>query len=180
MDAVLYRRAFPNDVEACIALRGRTRENAYSIEQLRAIGVTLETWRLGIADGSWPGYVGIINGELIGFCFGDRASGEITVLALSPQYERKGIGKALLNLMVEELRGFGFAKLFLGCSPNPDVRSHGFYRHLGWKPTGEIDGNNDEILEYFPPSRPVATTQAPPLGAADSPSPCAFRDPASE
>ncbi|MER2177626.1 MAG: GNAT family N-acetyltransferase, partial [Stenotrophomonas maltophilia] len=27
------------------------------------------------------------------------------------------------------------------------VRSHGFYRHLGWRPTGEIDSLGDEVLE---------------------------------
>jgi hypothetical protein len=41
----------------------------------------------------------------------------------------------------------GHQRLFLGCAKEPLVRSHGFYRHLGWRPTGQVDANDDEILE---------------------------------
>ncbi len=76
---VVYRPAVPADAAACIDLRGRTRENAFSAEQLAALGITVKSWAAGIAQG-------------------------------------------------------GF-------------RSHGFYRHLGWRPTGEIDDLGDEVLE---------------------------------
>ncbi|MDM0042667.1 GNAT family N-acetyltransferase [Variovorax sp. J22G21] len=147
---VIYRRATPEDTPGCIALRGKTRENAFSIEQLKAIGVTLESWRTSIGDGSLPGYVSTVEGELAGYCFGERNTGEIAVLALLPEYEGHGIGKALLDLMIEEFRGLGFKRLFLGCSRDPDVRSYGFYRHLGWTPTGTVNAANDEVLEYLP------------------------------
>jgi hypothetical protein len=32
-------------------------------------------------------------------------------------------------------------------SADPTVRAHGFYRALGWRPTGERTANGDEILE---------------------------------
>lgn len=146
---VIYRKAVPEDTPGCIDLRGKTRENAFSVEELQALGITLDSWRAGIADGSLLGYVGLVDGELAGYCFGDRDTGEIAVLALLPAHEGQGIGKALLDLMVEEFQGLGFKRLFLGCSPDPHVRSHGFYRHLGWKPTGEFDAAGDEVLEYL-------------------------------
>lgn len=145
---VTYRKAVPEDTAACIDLRGRTRENAFSVEQLAALGVTLESWQSGIRDGSFPGYVAMVEERMAGYCFGDRDSGEIVVLALLPEYEGKGIGKALLERMVEDFRGWGFARLFLGCSSDPNSRSYGFYRHLGWTSTGTLDPANDEILEY--------------------------------
>ena len=37
---------------------------------------------------------------------------------------------------------------FLDCSPDPKVRSYGFYRHLGWQSTGALDTHGDEILEF--------------------------------
>ncbi|MFH0131981.1 GNAT family N-acetyltransferase [Variovorax sp. VaC1] len=148
---VVYRKAVPQDTPACIDLRGKTRENAFSVEELKAIGITLESWQSAIADGSLPGYVAQVDGELAGYCFGERETGEIAVLALLPAYEGKGIGKELLGLMVEAFRALGFKRLFLGCSSDPQVRSHGFYRHLGWKPTGEIDAAGDEVLEYLLP-----------------------------
>ena len=59
-------------------------------------------------------------------------------------------GKTLLDMMVRDLRALGFERLFLGCSADPKTRSHGFYRHLGWRSTGKFDAAGDEILEYFP------------------------------
>lgn len=142
-----YRKAVPDDAAACIEIRGRTRENAFSEEQLNALGITVDTWREGIRDGSAPGYVCCVDEAVVGYCFADRESGEILVLALLPAYERAGIGRRLLQLMVQELRAHGFTKLFLGCSTDPATRSYGFYRHLGWQSTGQLDAAGDEILE---------------------------------
>jgi len=43
----------------------------------------------------------------------------------------------------------------LGITPqsaaaDPAVRAHGFYRKLGWHPTGERTTNGDEILQLPP------------------------------
>ncbi|MEB1530149.1 N-acetyltransferase family protein [Xanthomonas sp. WHRI 7945] len=145
---ISYRAAVPADAADCIDLRGRTRENAFSAEQLAALGITVDSWQAGIANGSFPGHVAEAGGRMVGYCFGDRDSGEIIVLALLPAWEGKGLGKALLARMVEDFRAWGFTRLFLGCAADPAVRSHGFYRHLGWRPTGEIDDLGDEVLEY--------------------------------
>lgn len=147
---VAYRIATPDDTAECIALRGKTRENSFSIEQLKELGVTLESWKAGISNGSLLGYVGVNEGEIIGYCFGDSETGEIVVLALLPEYENKGVGKALLNQMIGSFHSLGFDRLFLGCSSDPKARSYGFYRHLGWHSTGLCDDAGDEILEYFP------------------------------
>ena len=71
------------------------------------------------------------------------------MLALLPQYENRGIGKTLLDLMVRDFERLGFKRLFLGCSADPATRSYGFYRHLGWRSTGTFDAFNDEVLEYY-------------------------------
>lgn len=131
----------------CIEIRGLTRENAFSAEALQALGITVDTWSAGIRDGSCPGVVACVDGQMAGYCFGDRDSGEIVVLALRPEHEGKGLGKALLQRVVEDFRRLGMHRLFLGCSSDPGVRSHGFYRHLGWRPTGEVDDLGDEVLE---------------------------------
>jgi GNAT superfamily N-acetyltransferase len=146
---IAYRRALPGDTPACLVLRGMTRENALSVEKLAALGITLESWRSAIADGSLPGHVATVGGEIVGYCFGERETGEIVVLALLPNHEGRGVGKTLLNLVVDELKALGFTRLFLGCSSDPAVRSYGFYRHLGWTSTGTFDDRDDEILEYL-------------------------------
>jgi ribosomal protein S18 acetylase RimI-like enzyme len=146
---VTYRQAVPEDTAACLILRGKTRENAVSVERLQQAGITLESWAAGIRDGSLPGHVAVCGGEIVGYCFGDSRTGEVVVLALLPAYERQGIGRHLLGLMVAQLGRGGFKRLFLGCSSDPRTRSYGFYRHLGWRSTGTFDAANDEILGYF-------------------------------
>jgi len=146
---LIYRSAVSEDIAACIELRGQTRENSVSAERLRALGVTHQSWSGGVAAGSLPGHVCLDEGKIIGYCFGDRATGEVVVLALLPAWEGKGIGKCLLGMVIEDFTRLGFQRLFLGCSSNPEVRSYGFYRHLGWRSTGTLDAHQDEVLEYF-------------------------------
>lgn len=146
---IAYRRAVPEDTPACVVLRGMTRENAFSVERLAEAGVTLESWRAAIADDSLPGHVATVEGRIVGYCFGERETGEIAVLALLPEHEGQGAGRTLLNLVVAEFRALGLTRLFLSCSSDPAVRSYGFYRHLGWTSTGTFDDRNDEILEYL-------------------------------
>ncbi|MFK1068574.1 GNAT family N-acetyltransferase [Pseudomonas aeruginosa] len=149
MTNLTFRPANPDDASLCIKIRGLTRENAFSEEELGALGITTESWSTGIRDGSCPGFVACMDGQMIGYCFGDRDTGEIVVLALLPSYEGRGIGKTLLAMMIEKLEHQGFQRLFLACSSDPNVRSYSFYRHLGWKPTGERDESGDEILELL-------------------------------
>jgi GNAT superfamily N-acetyltransferase len=143
------RPATADDVPACLDLRGRTRENAIPAERLAAMGITAESWSADVRSGLLPGHVCSDGAAIVGYCFGDASTGEVVVLALLPAYEGRGIGRRLLGLVVEHLARAGHARLFLGCSSDPRTRSHGFYRHLGWRSTGSIDANGDEVLELF-------------------------------
>ena len=144
-----YRAAIPADAGQCVIVRGQTRQNAASPEWLRSIGVTPESWAANIGSGALPGHVCTADENIIGFCFGARASGEIEVLAMLPEFENLGIGKELLGRTCETLAQLGHRRLFLACSPEPSSRSYGFYRHLGWRSTGTFDDQGDEILELY-------------------------------
>jgi GNAT superfamily N-acetyltransferase len=144
-----YRPAVPEDVAECIVVRGKTRQNAFSEDQLRDIGITSTSWAENVRTGAVSGYVCIAAGAIVGFCFGMSDTGEIAVVAILPDFEGRGIGKALLGRTSEVLATLGHTRLFLGCSPDPDSRSYGFYRHLGWRSTGTFDQHGDEILEIF-------------------------------
>ncbi|MFQ1061965.1 GNAT family N-acetyltransferase [Bordetella trematum] len=148
MKQTLLRPAVPEDARECLRIRGLTRENAYSAQDLEALGITVQSWRAGIENGSCPGYVAHVDGQMAGYCFADRDSGEILVLALLPAHEGQGLGRALLERMIEDMRWRGFKRLFLACNSDPKVRSHGFYRHLGWEETGQRDEFGDDILAY--------------------------------
>src|SRR5262245_34555463 len=120
-----FRPATAEDIPACLALRGRTRENAISAERLAAMGITVESWAGDVSSGSLPGFVCVDEESIVGYCFGDKAAGEVVVLALLPPYEARGIGKHLLELVVGVLAQAGHRRLFLGCSSDPATRSHG-------------------------------------------------------
>ena len=145
-----HRPAVPEDAPACIALRGRTRQNAVPAERLAAYGITAASWADGIRSGATPGCVCMDGDTLVGYCFGDRATGEVLVLALLPAFEGQGLGRDLLARVVRQLAGLGWTRLVLGCSTDPASRSHGFYRHLGWQPTGQLDAHGDEIVALVP------------------------------
>ncbi len=144
-----YRSALPEDAAECVAVRGKTRQNAFSEEQLRSIGVTVESWGENIRSGALPGHVCTSEQNIVGYCFGSRETGEIEVLVVLPDFENRGIGRELLKRTTEQLAELGHSRLFLGCSPYPTSRSYGFYRHLGWRSTGTFDKNGDEILEIL-------------------------------
>lgn len=143
----VYRAAHPDDAPVCIDIRGRTRENAFSVDELLALGISAETWREAIERGTVPGYVCCVDDQVVGYCFADAFTGEVLVLALLPEHEGAGVGRALLQRVVNDFRKRGFNRLYLSCSADPAVRSYGFYRHLGWIPTGQRDEAGDDILE---------------------------------
>ncbi len=145
-----YRLALPDDIAACVDLRGRTRENAVPPERLAALGVTVASWSAQVRTGELLGHVAWQGAQMAGYAFGDVQTGEVVVVALLPAYEGRGVGAALLSRLVADLRARGHARLFLGCASDPAVRSHGFYRHLGWRPTGRRDRLGDEELELLP------------------------------
>ena len=143
-----YRAAVAGDVDQCIEIRGLTRENAFSRADLAELGITPESWAEGIEQGESFGYVCTHDQQIVGYCFGEAEQGEILVLALLPEYENQGIGKKLLDLVVNDMQTAGLERLFLSCVADSQVRSYGFYRYLGWVSTGEFDDAGDEILEY--------------------------------
>lgn len=149
MSPLHFRPATAADAPACVTLRGLTRENAISVAQLEAMGITAESWAGAVAAGELPGFVCTDEAAIVGYCFGDKSTGEVVVLALLPAYEGRGIGKRLLALVVNVLVQAGHQRLFLGCSPDPAVRSYSFYRQQGWVSTGSFDDNGDEVLELL-------------------------------
>lgn len=157
MSKFQFHSALPRHIAACIELRGKTSQNAASATRLAELGVTEASWSDDVRSGRLPGVLAFAGDELAGYCFGDVGSGEIVVLALLPAHEDQGLGRALLDRCMSLLREHGHQRLFLGCSADPASRSHGFYRRLGWKPTGKRDRLGDEELEFLftsPPADP--------------------------
>lgn len=148
---VRMRRANALDIGECVSIRGKTSENAVSESRLAELGITVASWGAQVAAGELLGFVTLSADHIVGYCFGDVRTGEIVVLALLPDYEGRGIGRALLGEAMQSLHRLGHTRLFLGCNSLSHIRSFGFYRHLGWRSTGRTDPHGDEELEYLFP-----------------------------
>jgi len=151
MDLTL-RAAEPSDIADMFALRSRTRGNAMTREELGELGITPASTAALMRSGRLRGWVCTEGSALVGFCSGDTVSGEVLVLAVLPAFEHRGIGTRLLLAVIAALRHAGCQRVWLAASSDPRVRSHGFYRALGWRPTGEKLANGDELLEWQPPA----------------------------
>ena len=143
---VAYRSAKASDFRRCIEIRGMTRDNPVPAHVLTQMGITEQTWVPQIESGKIVGVVCEVEDRIVGYCNGDVTTGEILVVALLPAFENRGIGKELLARVSKMLFSAGSDTLWLAASPNPATRAYGFYRHIGWVPTGEYDTQGEEIL----------------------------------
>jgi GNAT superfamily N-acetyltransferase len=80
------------------------------------------------------GWVCEINQKIVGFSIVDLQDNNIWALFLRPEYERKGIGRQLHDVMIDWYFQQTQNTVWLGTSPN--TRAEGFYRKAGWKEIG--------------------------------------------
>ena len=147
MSDLNIREAVASDIDALFDIRARTRENAIPRTYLESIGITTESWTASLTSGNDRTWVCVDGNAPVAFCAADAVHGEVVVLAVLPDYEQRGIGKRLLDEAVTWLRSRGCGRIWLAANPDPGVRSHGFYRSQGWRPTGEVQERaGDEIL----------------------------------
>lgn len=126
-----YREITAADMPALFYVRTRTRENAYSLEQLSRLGITPESVTQKL-DTSFKGWLCTVADQVIAFCMADCSSGELWVIAVLPQYEGRGIGGQLMGLAEQWLWQSGCTRAWLTTDVDTTLRAYGFYRHRGW------------------------------------------------
>ena len=77
------------------------------------------------------------DGAVQGFAVADPRDGTIFGLFIHPDYEGRGIARALLPRACEDLRAAGFAAATL--TTGAGTRAERFYRENGWRETGRQD-----------------------------------------
>ncbi len=134
-----FREILASDVPALFEMRPRTRENAMTVEELARIGITEETV-IGSFSVSCRGWLCADSGEVVGFTIADRATGELAVVAVLPDYESRGIGGTLMGLAEGWLWESGCTRAWLTTDIDTRLRAYGFYRHRGWS-DWKVEGN---------------------------------------
>ncbi len=140
----MLREMTPDDLAEVFEVRTATIENAISMEQLQQYGITIESLTIALQT-DVKGWVDVASNKITGFVMGNSSTAELEVLAVLPEYDRRGIGAALLMQMQAWLFSNGHKRIWLKTTPDKSLRAYGFYQHFGWQPTGEIDGE-DEIF----------------------------------
>lgn len=128
----MIREITVNDIPALFVVRTQTRENAMSLEELESIGITPDSMEVAV-NGSHKGWLFEEDGEVGGFAMGDSKKSELTVMAMLPAHEGKGIGGVLLSNVENWLQSEGCEKIWLTTDINPSLRAYGFYLSQGWE-----------------------------------------------
>jgi ribosomal protein S18 acetylase RimI-like enzyme len=126
------REARLSDIPEMHALRLSVRENALN----NPSSVTHEHY-LSLLTGKGRGFVCEEDGEIVGFAIADLKASNVWALFVSPQHERRGIGRSLLDQLVRVFREEGLVVVWL--STDPGTRAERFYRAAGWTATGLTD-----------------------------------------
>ncbi|MNL47638.1 putative acetyltransferase [compost metagenome] len=90
------------------------------------------------------GWVCEIENQIVGFAIADLQDNNIWALFLLPEFEGKGIGKKLHDIMLNWYFETGKESVWLGTSPN--TRAEKFYEKSGWKRNG-MHGENEVKFE---------------------------------
>ena len=133
------------DIKDILDIRVSTKENHFSMTDLAIVGVTQESIAEWL-EGSVKGWLCEISGKPAGFALADSKTAEVLVVACYPEYEKRGLGKALMLKVHEWLWSYDHDEIWLWSDHDPGIRAYGFYRKLGYEPTGATKGS-DELLK---------------------------------
>jgi GNAT superfamily N-acetyltransferase len=134
------RPATAGDVPAMHRIRKSVTENALS--EGANFGEDDYVPFLGTQGESWIGEYG---GQMAGFGSLDRTNASIWALFTDPNFEGRGVGKAILNHMILQARSLGTDTLQL--TTTHGTRAEQFYRRQGWVQTGTAP--NGEVVLTF-------------------------------
>ena len=134
------RTAVAGDIPEIHRVRASVRENTlpdYSVITDESILEHLE--RLG------HGWVYEVEGRIVGIAIANRVEASIWALFVEPEFESRGIGRALHDEMLTWLRYCGLRTATLGTAPG--TRAAGFYETAGWR-FQEIDASGEAVYEF--------------------------------
>jgi GNAT superfamily N-acetyltransferase len=130
---VQIREAVLNDIPAIFAIRTAVKENSATMQRLAELGITPAYISEGLKS-HYKGWVADDDGRVVGFSIADKTDNSIWAMFVLPDFESRGLGRALMARAVEWLLECGADRIWL--TTGPDTRAAGFYLHLGWTPTG--------------------------------------------
>lgn len=136
---MIFREATVNDIPQIQAVRHSVKENVLSNPAL----VTNDDCKEYITNRG-KGWVCEVGNHVVAFAIADLAGNNIWALFVSPEYEKKGIGKKLHNIMLNWYFSQGKENVWL--STAQETRAEQFYKMNGWRNAG-MQKNNEVRFE---------------------------------
>jgi GNAT superfamily N-acetyltransferase len=126
---MIFREAQITDIPQIQIVRNSVKENALSDSSVVTDKDCEEYLTL-----RGKGWVCEVNNVIAGFAIIDLKEKNIWALFVNPEYEKKGIGKKLQDIMLNWYFDQHDTMLWLGTAPG--TRAESFYRKSGWKEVG--------------------------------------------
>jgi GNAT superfamily N-acetyltransferase len=126
---MIIREATVSDIPALQIIRHAVKENVLSNPAL----VTDEDCADYITNRG-KGWVAVIDEVITGFAIADLEDHNIWALFIHPDYEKRGIGKQLHDIMVDWYFTQTTHPIWLSTDAN--TRAEAFYRKAGWQAVG--------------------------------------------
>lgn len=132
------RSATARDADDLFDIRCSVNQNHQSREELATLGITVESVAEMIRGGDYVTTIAEVDGRAVGVTMAQISEGYIFAAFIRPDYEGRGIGRALMKAAENGLRSAGVEEAWLSTGAEPSLRAAGFYRHLGWREAGSL------------------------------------------
>lgn len=136
-----FRQAIPEDIPQIQIVRNSVKENQLSNPNLIPDELVEE-----FITKRGKGFVCEIDDKIVGFSIVDFVENNVWALFLLPDFEGKGIGKKLHQLMLDEY--FSKTKETIWLSTEANSRAEIIYKKQGWKNAG-FHGNEVKFEMSF-------------------------------
>ena len=136
-----FRQAIPEDIPQIQIVRNSVKENQLSNPNLIPDDLVEE-----FITKRGKGFVCEIDKKIVGFSIVDFVENNVWALFLLPEFEGKGIGKKIHQLMLDEY--FSKTKETIWLSTEANSRAETFYKKQGWKNAG-LHGNEVKFEMSF-------------------------------
>lgn len=136
-----FRQATTEDIPQIQIVRNSVKENQLSNPNLIPDDLVEE-----FITKRGKGFVCEIDDKIVGFSIVDFVENNVWALFLLPEFEGKGIGKKLHQLMLDEY--FSKTKETIWLSTEANSRAETFYKKQGWKNAGFL-GNEMKFEMSF-------------------------------
>ena len=136
-----FRQATTEDIPQIQIVRNSVKENQLSNPNLIPDDLVEE-----FITKRGKGFVCEIDDKIVGFSIVDFVENNVWALFLLPEFEGKGIGKKIHQLMLDEY--FSKTKETIWLSTEANSRAETFYKKQGWKNAGFL-GNEVKFEMSF-------------------------------